>query len=79
MIRKFSDFEKYQIMFSQVKACLNLVPFDLQNYLIRLGDVDVNKFNYFSPLEMLNGQCLADFDIHKSAIIQTKLLEQENE
>lgn len=79
VIREFTNFEKYQVMFLQTKALMNLVPFDIENFLTSLGDLDLDDYNFFRPLEILGGYSLSDFNIYKSSIIQTKLYQFENE
>ena len=60
-------------MFLQTKALMNMVPFDIENLLTSLGDLDLNDYNFFRPLEILGGFSMADYNIFKSSIIQTKL------
>jgi hypothetical protein len=41
-----------------------MVPHDLTSYRRYLDCVERKTFEFFMPLEMLNGQCTADFFIN---------------
>ena len=44
---------------------LNLVTFELQQYLLKDNFFNHNSFDFFDNLELLNGRCLCNFHLDK--------------
>ena len=63
----FSHFDCVFILENQMKSLLNMVPNDLE-YYAKTSERKMS-FDPFQPLEVLQGQCFADFTIHDVQVL----------
>ena len=63
----FSHFDSVFILENQMKSLLNMVPNDLE-YYAKTSESKMT-FDPYQPLEVLQGQCFADFSIHDAQLL----------
>ena len=69
----FTDYDFNVILFQQMKAALNMVFLNMQSYLLIDGSIDENNFDFFAPLELLNGKSLCDYYLNDATKVENQM------